>query len=78
MKVIDIKLKIFILETGQRQDDNIDLLLFQFSKHGSLENTGYLNGYPIGVLIWVAVKINAQTGFRFILLSRRCQLGLPN
>ena len=46
MKVIDTKLKIYILETGQRQDDNIDLLLFQFSKHGSLENTGYLNELP--------------------------------
>ena len=44
VKVIDIKLKIYKLETGQRQDDNTDLLLFQFSKHGSLENTGYLNG----------------------------------
>ena len=45
---------------------------------GHLKTLGNQMGYPIGVLIWVAVKINDQTIFRSILLSRRCQLGLPN
>ena len=45
---------------------------------GHLKTLGTQTGYPIGILIWVVVKINDQTGFRFILLSRRCQHGLPN
>ena len=45
---------------------------------GHLKTLGIQMGYPIGVLSWVAVKINDQTGFRFILLSWRCQLVLPN
>ena len=45
---------------------------------GSLENTGTQMGYPIGVPIWVVVEINDQTVFQSILLSRRCQHGLPN
>ena len=43
-----------------------------------LKTVGTQMGYPIGVLIWVAVKINDQIGFWFILSSRRCQSCLPN
>ena len=45
---------------------------------GHLKALGTQMGYPIGVLIWVVVEINDQTIFWLILLSRRCQLGLPN
>ena len=45
---------------------------------GHLKTLGIQMGYPIGVLIWVVVKINDQTPFRFILLSWGCQLVLPN
>ena len=43
-----------------------------------LKTLGTQTGYLIGVFIWVVVKINVQTGFRFILLSRKCQPGSPN
>ena len=45
---------------------------------GHLKTLGTQMGYPIGVLIWVVVEINDQTISRSILLSRRCQPGLPN
>ena len=45
---------------------------------GHLKTLGTQMDYPIGVLIWVVVEINDQTVFRSILLSRRCQPGLPN
>ena len=44
---------------------------------GHLKVLGTQMGYPIGVLIWVVVEINDQTICRSILLSRRCQPGLP-
>ena len=45
---------------------------------GHLKRLGTQMGYPIGVLIWMVVENNDQTIFRSILLSRRCQPGLPN
>ena len=45
---------------------------------GSLENTGYPNGLPHWGTYLGGCQINDQTGFRFILLSWRCQLVLPN
>ena len=35
-------------------------------------------GYPIGVLIWVVVKIDNQNGFWFILLSEDVNLVYQN
>ena len=43
-----------------------------------LKTLGTQMGHTIGVLSWVAVKTNDQTSFRFILLSWRCQVVLPN
>ena len=63
----------------RRKDESLKhSISISYLNQGSLENTGYPNGLPIRVLIWVAVKINSQTGVRFILLSWRCQLLLPN
>ena len=45
---------------------------------GHFKTLGTQMGYPIGLCIWVVVKINDHNSFRFTLLSRRCQLGLPN
>ena len=45
---------------------------------GHLKTLGTQMGYPIAVLIWVVVKINDQTGFWFISLSRKCQPCLSN
>ena len=45
---------------------------------GHLKKLGTQMVYPIGVLIWVVVKINDQTIFPSILLSRTRQPGLPN
>ena len=67
------------LVDGGRLNFNQSLLKFNVKKKmGHLKTLGIQMGYPIGVLSWVAVKINDQTGFRFILLSWRCQLVLPN
>ena len=43
-----------------------------------MKTLGTQMGDPILVLIWVVVKINNQTVFRSILLSRGCQTSLPN
>ena len=45
---------------------------------GHLKTLSTQMGYPIGVPVWVVVEINDQTVFQSILLSRKCQPGLPN
>ena len=70
--------RLYKVDRSESLHSDIHIFLGCLQIEGSLESSGTQMGYAIRVLIWVVVEINDQTIFWSILLSRRCQPGLPN